>query len=131
MGRSKKVLMCILYSFTTSTVSDKVNKTGRSAVRFEIITNDPEGISKVIIERLHHSATLLPGKGMYHGKEVNLLICVVNRTQAAALSAIIREHTGSFAVMSPVSEVMGNFKRLDSSGKPEVSLLDQGDGTGI
>jgi hypothetical protein len=26
---------------------------------------------------------------------------------------------------------MGNFKRLDSSGKPEVSLLDQGDGTGI
>ena len=125
------VLLCILYSFTTSTVSDKVNKTGRSAVRFEIITNDPEGISKVIIERLHHSATLLPGKGMYHGKEVNLLICVVNRTQAAALSAIIREHTGSFAVMSPVSEVMGNFKRLDSSGKPEVSLLDQGDGTGI
>ena len=68
---------------------------------------------------------------MYHGKEVNLLICVVNRTQAAALSAIIREHPGSFAVMSSVSEVMGNFKRLDSSGKPEVSLLDQGDGTGI
>ena len=56
---------------------------------------------------------------------------MVNRTQAAALSAIIREHPGSFAVMSPVSEVMGNFKRLDSSGKPEVSLLDQGDGTGI
>ena len=125
------VLLCVLYSFTTSTVSDKVNKTGRSAVRFEIITKDPEGISKIIIDRLHHSATLLPGKGMYHGKEVNLLICVVNRTQAAALSAIIREHPGSFAVMSSVSEVMGNFKRLDSSGKPEVSLLDQGDGTGI
>lgn len=125
------VLLCILYSFATSTVSDKVNKTGRSAVRFEIITNDPEGISKTIIERLHHSATLIPGKGMYHGKETNLLICVVNRTQAAALSAIIRDHPGSFAVMSPVSEVMGNFKRLDSSGKPEVSILDQGDGTGI
>ena len=125
------VLLCVLYSFTTSTVSDKVNKTGRSAVRFEIITKDPEGVSKIIIDRLHHSATLLPGKGMYHGKEVNLLICVVNRTQAAALSAIIREHPGSFAVMSSVSEVMGNFKRLDSSGKPEVSLLDQGDGTGI
>ena len=125
------VLLCILYSFATSTVSDKVNKTGRSAVRFEIITNDPEGISKTIIERLRHSATLVPGKGMYHGKEVNLLICVVNRTQAAALSAIIRDHPGSFAIMSPVSEVMGNFQRVSSTGKPEVSILDQGDGTGI
>ena len=125
------VLLCILYSFTTSTVSDKVNKSGRSAVRFEIVTRDPEGLSKAIIEKLHHSATLLPGRGMYHGKEVNLLICVVNRTQAAALSALIKQHPGSFAVMSPVSEVMGNFKRIDRSGKPEVSLLDQGDGTGI
>ena len=125
------VLLCILYSFATSTVSDKVNKTGRSAVRFEIITDDPEEISRSIIERLHHSATLLPGKGMYRGKEVNLLICVVNRTQAAALSAIIRDHPRSFAVMSPVSEVMGNFKHIDSSGRPEVHFLDQGDGTGI
>ena len=125
------VLLCIIYSFTTSTVSDKVNKTGRSAVRFEIITKDPEGISKLIIERLRHSATLIPGKGMYHGKEVNLLICVVNRNQASALSAIIREHPGSFAVMSPVSEVMGNFKRVSSSGKQEIPFLDHGDNTGI
>jgi uncharacterized membrane-anchored protein YitT (DUF2179 family) len=125
------VLLCILYSFATSTVSDKVNKTGRSAVRFEIITDDPEEISRTIIERLHHSATLLPGKGMYHGKEVNLLICVVNRTQAAALSAIVRDHPRSFAVMSPVSEVMGNFKRIDGNGNIEKPFLDQGDGTGI
>lgn len=125
------VLLCILYSFATSTVSDKVNKTGRSAVRFEIITDDPEEISRTIIERLHHSATLLPGKGMYRGKEVNLLICVVNRTQAAALSAIIRDHPRSFAVMSPVSEVMGNFKHIDSNGNIEKPFLDQGDGTGI
>ena len=125
------VLLCILYSFATSTVSDKVNKTGRSAVRFEIITDDPEEISRTIIERLHHSATLLPGKGMYRGKEVNLLICVVNRTQAAALSAIIRDHPRSFAGMSPVSEVMGNFKHIDSNGNIEKPFLDQGDGTGI
>ena len=122
------VLLCILYSFTTSTVSDKVNKTGRSAVRFEIITNDPEGISQVIIERLHHSATLLPGKGMYHGKEVNLLICVVNRTQAPAMAALIRESTRSFAVMSQVGEVMGNFKHITASGKEVAPILDSGDG---
>ena len=125
------VLLCIIYSFTTSTVSDKLNKSGRSAVRFEIVTDDPQAISDAIIKRLHHSATLVPGKGMYHGKETNLLICVVNRTQAATLSAIVREHPGTFAVMSQVSEVMGNFKHIDNQGNVEVSLLDEGDGTGI
>ena len=125
------VLLCIIYSFTTSTVSDKLNKSGRSAVRFEIVADDPQAISDAIIKRLHHSATLVPGKGMYHGKETNLLICVVNRTQAATLSAIVREHPGTFAVMSQVSEVMGNFKHIDNQGNVEVSLLDEGDGTGI
>lgn len=125
------VLLCIIYSFTTSTVSDKLNKSGRSAVRFEIVTDHPEAISQAIIQRLHHSATLVPGKGMYQGKETNLLICVVNRTQAATLSAIIRSFPGAFAVMSQVSEVMGNFQKFDDQGNIEVSLLDEGDGTGI
>ena len=125
------VLLCIIYSFTTSTVSDKLNKSGRSAVRFEIITNDPQAISDAIIQRLHHSATLVPGTGMYHGKPTNILICVVNRTQAATLSSIIRQHPGTFAVMSQVSEVMGNFQRFDNQGNAEVPLLDEGDGAGI
>lgn len=125
------VLLCIIYSFTASTVSDKLNKSGRSAVRFEIITKDPQAISEAIIQRLHHSATLVPGTGMYHGKPTNILICVVNRTQAATLSSIIRQHPGTFAVMSQVSEVMGNFQRFDNQGNAEVTLLDEGDGAGI
>ena len=125
------VLLCIIYSFTASTVSDKLNKSGRSAVRFEIITNDPQALSEAIIRQLHHSATLIPGKGMYHGKPKNILICVVNRTQSAAMANIIRQHPGTFAVMSQVSEVMGNFRRFDTHGNAEVTLLDEGDGAGI
>lgn len=129
--RIEPVLMCILYSFTTSTIIDRSNKSGRSAVRFEIITDHPEELSKAIIEQLRHSATVIPGKGIYKGKETNLLICVVNKPQAAAMSAIIRSIPGTFAVCSQVSEVMGNFKRLDNRAKPELQLLDQGDGIGI
>ena len=125
------VLMCILYSFTTSTIIDRSNKSGRSAVRFEIITDHPEELSKAIIEQLRHSATMIPGKGIYKGKETNLLICVVNKPQAAAMSAIIRSIPGTFAVCSQVSEVMGNFKRLDNRAKPELQLLDKGDGNGL
>ena len=121
------VLMCIMYAFTSSTVTDKLTKSGRSAIRFEIITDHPEEISHAIIHQLHHSATLVPAKGMYLGKEKSILICVVNKSQIAALSRIVRSFPHTFAVMSQVGEVMGNFLHLDNQGKEQVTLLDQGD----
>ena len=121
------VLMCIMYAFTSSTVTDKLTKSGRSAIRFEIITDHPEEISHAIIHQLHHSATLVPAKGMYLGKEKSILICVVNKSQIAALSRIVRSFPHTFAVTSQVGEVMGNFLHLDNQGKEQVTLLDQGD----
>ena len=125
------VILCVLYSFMSSTVSDRVFKSGRTAVRFEIITDYPQEIADAIIHQLHHSATLLPGKGMYLGREKNILVCVVNNNQLSALSAIIREYPNTFAVMSQVSEVMGNFKRLDTRGKIEKEFLDKGDSSAV
>ena len=125
------VLMCILYSFTTSSVMDKMNRAGRSAVRFEIMTRHPEELSQAIVHRLHHSATLIPGKGIYRGEEVNVLICVVNKSQVAHLSNIIRSIPDTFAVSDIVSEVIGNFKHLDSDGNQDVPFFDPGEGTGI
>lgn len=125
------VIMCIFYSFTASTVSDRMMKSGRSAVRFEIITEYPQEIGDAIIHRLHHSATLLPGKGMYLGKETNILICIVNKTQATVLSSILKSYPHTFAVVSQVGEVMGNFKHLNINGQPEKELLDHGDNQSV
>lgn len=125
------VILCILYCFTSSTLSDKLNKSGRSAVRFEIVTEHPEEISDAIIHQLHHSATLVPGRGVYRGRETNILICVVNKSQVAALAALVRSYPNTFAVMTQVSEVVGNFKKIDAHGHPEVSILDPGDGKTI
>ena len=121
------VLLCIMYCFTSSTITDKLAKSGRSAVCFEIITDYPEEISGEIIEKLHHSCTLIPAKGMYSGRQTNMLVCVVNKTQVAALTQIVKKYPNTFAVMDLVSEVMGNFKRLDSEGHQQPELLDQGD----
>lgn len=125
------VLMCILYSFAVSTVMDKMNRAGRSAIRFEIVTKHPEELSQAIIHQLHHSATLIPGKGIYRGEEVSVLICVVNKSQVAQVSNIIRAVPETFAVSDIVSEVIGNFKHLDTKGQQEISFLDPGEGTGF
>ena len=125
------VILCIMYSFTSSTITDRLTKSGRSAVRFEIVTDYPQEISDAIIYQLHHSATLIPGKGMYLGKQTNILICVVNKSQMATLARIVKAYPNSFAVMSNVSEVMGNFKRIDSDGNEEKQFLDAGDGQAV
>ena len=122
------VILCILYSFMSSTVSDKMRKSGRSAVRCEIITDYPQEISAAIIRDLHHSATLIPAKGMYSGRETNILICIINKTQLPALSNLIQGYPHTFAVLSSANEVLGNFKRIDSRGNREIEFLDKGDG---
>ena len=121
------VLLCILYAFMSSTVSDRMTKSGRAAVRFEIITDYPEEIGQKIIQKLRHSATVIPARGMYSGREVNMLICVVNKGQMAKLSDIIRGYPNTFAIMSSVNEVVGNFKKIDREGRQTQAILDHGD----
>ncbi len=125
------VILCILYAFSSTTVSQQAVKSGRSATRFEIITEHPEEISADIITKLHHSATVVPAKGMYSGKQTNIVVCVVNNTQISKLSAIISRYPNTFAVMSSVNEVMGNFKKLTNEGQVEKEFLDQGDGQAV
>ncbi len=122
------VILCILYSFMSTTVGERLMKSGREAISFEIITDYAEEISHELIEKLHHSATLIPAKGMYSGKEVSVLICVVNKTQAAAVTRIVRKYPHTFAIVDPVSEILGNFKHLGADNKEVRQVLDSGDG---
>ena len=125
------VILCIIYAFTSSTVSERMTKNGRSAVRFEIITDYPEEISKEIINKLHHSATMVPGRGMYLNKEVSMLFVVVNNSQVTRLAQICRQYPNTFAIIDPVSEVMGNFKKFDNKGNEEIQILDSADGKAV
>ena len=122
------VILCILYSFMSSTVGERLQKSGREAICFEIITDFPNEISQEIITKTHHSTTLIPARGMYSGRETNMLICVVNKTQAANVIKICRSYPNTFAIMDPVGEVVGNFKKLNSDGSRIKEMLDAGDG---
>ena len=122
------VILCILYSFMSSTVGERLQKSGREAICFEIITDFPNEISQEIIAKTRHSTTLIPAKGMYSGRETNMLICVVNKTQAANVIKICRSYPNTFAIMDPVGEVVGNFKKLNSDGSSIKEMLDSGDG---
>ena len=121
--KMEPVLLCIIYSYASSTVRDRFAQKSRSAVRCEIVTDRPNELGKALIERLHHSATVIPAKGMYSGRKTHMLVCVVNQSQVAALNAVLKDFPGSFAITSQVANVTGNFKRLDSHGMPERDVL--------
>ena len=122
------VILCILYSFMSSTVGERLQKSGKEAICFEIITDFPLEITGDIIARTGHSTTLIPAKGMYSGKETNMLVCVVNKSQAAAVTEICRSYPNTFTIMDPVGQVVGNFKNMSEKGKELKSVLDAGDG---
>ena len=122
------VILCILYSFMTSTVGERLQKSGKEAMCFEIITDFPLEITGDIIAKTGHSTTLIPAVGMYSGKETNMLICVVNKNQTAAVIEICRSYPNTFTIMDPVGQVVGNFKKISEKGKEVVEILDHGDG---
>ena len=122
------VILCILYSFMSSTVGERLQKSGKEAICFEIITDFPLEITGDIIAKTGHSTTLIPAKGMYTGKDTNMLICVVNKSQAAAVTEICRSYPNTFTIMDPVGQVVGNFKNMSEKGKEIKSVLDAGDG---
>ena len=122
------VILCILYSFMSSTVGERLQKSGKEAICFEIITDFPLEITGDIIARTGHSTTLIPAVGMYSGKETNMLICVVNKSQAAAVTEICRSYPNTFTIMDPVGQVVGNFKNMSEKGKEVKPVLDAGDG---
>ena len=60
-----------------------------------------------------------------------MLFCIVINNQVTKLADICRRYPKTFAIIDPVSEVMGNFKKIDTRGKLEVDLLDGGDGKAV
>ena len=123
------VLLCIIYSYFSSSVRDNMNRKHQSAIRCEIVTEDGKTLGREIIERLHHSVTKIPGTGLYTGKEKDVLVCIVNPSQLNELTKIVNKYPGSFVTVSQVNTVMGKFARLDSHNNPEREIFDAGTDT--
>lgn len=106
------VILCIVYSFVTTRVSDAIIKGMRVAAKFEIITSNPEDIAHDVMIQLHHGCTMLPAVGMYSHTDKSLLICVVNRLQIADFERIIAKYPGTFVIASSINRAYGNFKHI-------------------
>lgn len=106
------VVLCILYSFLTSHVSDSILKGGEQALKVEMITAHPQQITQALIEGLHHSVTIVRAEGGYSHQQKAMLVCVINKHQITRLTQIIRQFPDTFACVSDVQSTLGNFKHI-------------------
>ena len=120
------VLLCIIYSYFSSSVRDNMNRKNNSAIRCEIVTTKGKELGQELIDTLHHSVTKLEGQGLYTGEEKSVLVCVINLSQLSELTKTVAKYPGSFVTISHVNTVLGRFKRLDSNNQPEKLIYDMG-----
>ena len=109
--RIEPVILCVIYCFLTTRVSDYVLKGGKQALKVEMITAHPDEITDRVIKELNHSTTIIRAKGGYSHQEKTMLICVINKHQITRFTEIISEYPDTFACVSSVNETLGNFRR--------------------
>lgn len=106
------VICCIVYCFVLSSMGNRVVSGTKTALKFEIVTEQPEALAKDLMQELHHGVTLLPAEGAYTHEQKSLVICIVNKHQIADIQKIIGRYPGTFAYITSISETLGNFRKI-------------------
>mgnify|MGYP002515829422 CR=1 FL=1 len=106
------VILCAVYIFVNSRTSDAIFKGNRAAAKFEVITTQPEQLSRELITTLRHGCTVIRAEGMYTHSNRAMLVCVINRRQVVDFERIIRKYDNTFAYISTVNGIVGNFKKI-------------------
>lgn len=101
------LLLSVLQMVCLSVTTDTISSGFKTALKFEIITRDPEALSKDLIEQLGRGVTCMPAKGMYSHNDTFMLVCVIRKRQLASFNNILRKYPETFAYVMSTSEVMG------------------------
>lgn len=109
---AEPVILCVVYCFLTSTVSDHMLKGLKEAIKFEVITDKAPEISERLMKELRHGVTVINAEGMYSHTGKQIIICVINKHQIVDFQKIVREYPGTFAYVTAVNETVGNFKKI-------------------
>lgn len=105
------VICTFINLFIADIVVDKCLKGTKDGYKFEIITDEPEGISKRIMHELNHGVTEVSVHGMYSDSDKFMVVCIIRKRELSNMMRILKDYPGTFASFSHVNEVFGKFKK--------------------
>ena len=107
-------LLCVLLSVVQMFIFEKaagfVLKDIRNAVKFEIITKNPERLKDDIICTLKHGATLIKSKGMFTDEDSSMVVSIINTRQVPEFLRLLKRYPNTFVYYTDVTGVDGNFR---------------------
>lgn len=104
------VLLSVIQMFIFEKGVSALLKSSRNAVKFEIITKNPEELKQDIIYNLKHGATVLESKGMFTDENSNVVITVINNRQVPEFVTLMKKYPDCFVYYTDVSGIKGNFR---------------------
>ncbi len=105
------VILCIIYCFTQSKISDGILKGVSSALKVEIITDKPDELIDELLKHIHHGITEIAARGAYSHTDKTMLVCLINKHDLVAFKKILAGFDNTFAYVSSVNDVYGRFRR--------------------
>ena len=105
------VICTLLNLFIANIIVDNGLNGLKNGYKFEIVTDDPQGLSVELMTKLKHGVTEMKVHGMYSDTDKHMLVCIINKRQIGDMMRILKNHPDTFASFEKVSEVFGNFER--------------------
>lgn len=107
-----KSVLIGLYSLVSLFITTKIIDAMVEGVDYAravlIISDRQEEIAKRIIGEMDRGVTELKGRGVYSGKDKNVLLCVLSRIEIQRLKEIVHElDSNAFMILADVREVLG------------------------
>lgn len=101
-------LYAVVAVFITGRISDALLDGLKFAKIAYIISDAPYEISESIMKRLDRGVTGLKGRGMYSGRDKDILMCAVSKKEVVRLIQIIKAaDEKAFVIVSDAKEVLG------------------------
>ncbi len=107
-------LYALLSVFVTMRVIDLLEEGTPYAKAAIIVSDVPDQVASRVLHELNRGATALMGRGLYTGRDRDILLVIVSRDEVGRLKQLVRSTDPSaFVVISDVHEALGEgFRRL-------------------
>lgn len=105
--QAEPVICSIIYAFITSTISNYIQAKRHKMVKFEIITPINNDLCCQIFNKFHQTATKMEAKGAYSGKDMEMIICVVERHKAHYMEEMLEKMSNTVFFISEVNDRIG------------------------
>lgn len=115
----RKVAYTLIFVFIVSRVIDLIGDGGYAGKGFLIVTQHSHILARRITDELERGVTFLKGQGYYSKKNMDIIYCVVGRSEIKAMKQLI--HTvdpTAFITITNAHEILGEGFTLDEYKQP-------------